>query len=95
MSLAIWYVIRKVVKPLEALDRSLRGLIGHRPNANAAHAHNEIACLQEATELVTHLWQEKSRLESELRNLAFQDSLTQLPNRRLLMERIQQGWHQE
>jgi diguanylate cyclase (GGDEF)-like protein len=91
MSLAIWYVIRKVIKPLEALDQSLRGLIDESSNPSAKHAHNEIACLEEATELVTHLWQEKSRLEGELRNLAFQDSLTQLPNRRLLMERIQQA----
>ena len=89
MLLAIWYVLRKVVKPLERLDAKLRALTDDQALPYPTHRSNEIACLEASTELVAHLWQEKSRLEGELRSYAFQDSLTLLPNRRLLMERIQ------
>ncbi|HEY9027209.1 MAG TPA: diguanylate cyclase [Burkholderiaceae bacterium] len=34
---------------------------------------------------------ERRRLEEELRQLAFQDALTQLPNRRLLLDRLEQA----
>jgi diguanylate cyclase (GGDEF)-like protein/PAS domain S-box-containing protein len=34
---------------------------------------------------------ERKRLEEELRHMAFQDSLTQLPNRRLLLDRLKQA----
>lgn len=36
---------------------------------------------------------ERRRLEAELRNLAFQDALTGLPNRRLFLDRLQQAMH--
>ena len=91
MLLAIWYVLRQVIQPLEAIDRELRQLTQDRVVAPTPRTSNEIACIEDAIALVTHLWQEKARLEDELRNFAFQDSLTQLPNRRLLMERIQQA----
>ena len=91
MLLAIWYVLHKVVKPMERLDAKLRALIDDKAIPYPGHPSNEIACLEASTELVAHLWQEKSRLEGELRSYAFQDSLTLLPNRRLLMERIQQA----
>ena len=91
MLLAIWYVLRQIIRPLEAIDRELRQLAQDRVVASTPRTSNEIACIEDAIALVTHLWQEKARLEDELRNFAFQDSLTQLPNRRLLMERIQQA----
>jgi diguanylate cyclase (GGDEF)-like protein len=36
---------------------------------------------------------ERKRLEDELRHLAFHDALTQLPNRRLLLDRLTQALH--
>lgn len=91
MLLAIWYVLHKVIRPLEAIDRELRHLTRDRVVAEAPRTDNEIICIEDAIAQVKHLWQDKARLEHELRNFAFQDSLTQLPNRRLLMERIQQA----
>lgn len=91
MLLAIWYVLHKVIRPLEAIDRELRQLTRETAVALTPRTSNEIACIEDAIALVTHLWQEKARLEDELRNFAFHDSLTLLPNRRLLMERIQQA----
>lgn len=87
--LTIWYVVRRIVRPLEQLDRELRHLILGQALACPPRGRNEITCLREAITLVTHLWKEKTRLEEELSKLAFHDSLTQLPNRRLLMERLQ------
>lgn len=90
MLAAVWYVVRKVVTPLEHLDRNLRRLV--HPDVEIPQGNrNEIVCLREVVDLVERLWKEKARLEEELRNFAFQDSLTGLPNRRLLMERLQQA----
>ena len=90
MLVSIWYVVRKVIRPLESLEHGLRQMAQEQTNAVPLRSGNEITCLQQTISLITHLWQEKARLEEELRNFAFQDSLTQLPNRRLLMERLQQ-----
>lgn len=87
--LTVWYVLRRIVKPLEQLDHELRRLIMGQALACPPRGSNEIGRLREAIALVMHLWKEKNRLESELSNLAFHDSLTGLPNRRLLMERLQ------
>ena len=87
--LTIWYVVRRIVRPLEQLDRELRHLILGQALACPPRGRNEITGLREAITLVMHLWQEKTRLEEELNKLAFHDSLTQLPNRRLLIERLQ------
>lgn len=87
--LTVWYVLRRIVKPLEQLDHELRRLIMGQALACPPRGSNEIGRLREAVALVMHLWKEKNRLESELSNLAFHDSLTGLPNRRLLMERLQ------
>lgn len=87
--LTVWYVLRRIVKPLEQLDHELRRLIMGQALACPPRGSNEIGRLREAIVLVMHLWKEKNRLESELSNLAFHDSLTGLPNRRLLMERLQ------
>ena len=87
--LTAWYVLRRIVRPLERLDRELRQLILGQALACPPRGSNEIGRLSEAVALVMHLWQEKTRLEEELSKLAFHDSLTGLPNRRLLMERLQ------
>lgn len=87
--LTVWYVLRRIVHPLEQLDHELRRLILGQALACPPRGSNEIGRLREAVALVMHLWKEKNRLESELSNLAFHDSLTGLPNRRLLMERLQ------
>lgn len=87
--LTVWYVLKRIVKPLEQLDHELRRLIMGQALACPPRGSNEIGRLREAVALVMHLWKEKNRLESELSNLAFHDSLTGLPNRRLLMERLQ------
>lgn len=89
--LTAWYVLRHIVRPLEQLDGELRQLILGQALACPPRGSNEIGRLSEAVALVMHLWQEKTRLEEELSKLAFHDSLTGLPNRRLLMERLQQA----
>lgn len=43
--------------------------------------------------LITALMAERYQAEAEMKNLAFYDPLTQLPNRRLVMERLTQALH--
>ncbi len=89
MMLAIFYVLVKVVRPLEAVDATLRQL--HHPDAKESHVRlNEVERLRETAAMLQQVFAEKALLENKLRDLAFFDPLTQLPNRRLLEDRLHQ-----
>ena len=87
--LAIIYVMTKVVRPLEYVDKKLRLIEFNKEDSGERH-ENEIERLSQTAISLKTLFGEKKRLESELRELAFYDALTQLANRRLLLDRLRQ-----
>jgi diguanylate cyclase (GGDEF)-like protein len=89
MLLSIFYVLIKVVRPLEAVDIKLRRI--NFPDSDIGNLQaNQIERLCETAKTLVVAFREKKRLEDELRELAFYDSLTQLPNRRLMEDRLRQ-----
>ncbi len=89
--LAIVYVMTKVVRPLEYVDKKLRLIEFNKEESGERH-ENEIERLSQTAKSLKTLFGEKKRLESELRELAFYDALTQLANRRLLLDRLRQEY---
>ena len=86
---AMFYVITKVVKPLEAVDKKLRHL--HFPMEEDSNFEtNQIERLTQTANMLEQVFERKRQLEGELRELAFYDALTHLPNRRLIEDRLLQ-----
>ncbi|RJX31970.1 MAG: diguanylate cyclase [Oxalobacter sp.] len=89
MLLAMSYVLKKVVEPLEAVDEQLRRL-HYSDRDNGTLPLNEVDRLRQTAFILQKVFEEKSKLEDELRDLAYYDALTQLPNRRLMEDRLRQ-----
>ena len=89
MALSIYYVMKKVVKPIEEVDADLRRLNLSSTNTTNNHT-NEIERLKETAQILEATFSQKNQLEEELNKLAFYDVLTELPNRRLMMDRLRQ-----
>lgn len=89
MAMSIYYVMTRVVKPIEEIDAHLHHLNFSNQTMTKTHA-NEIERLRETVHILKETFKEKTRLEGELSKLAFYDPLTELPNRRLMMDRFEQ-----
>ena len=75
------------VQPIYASSQQILGnfSVSHRSTYITTEA--EVALIEQTVQLVS-IAIEKSRAEEQIRNLAFYDSLTALPNRRLLDDRL-------
>ena len=93
-------LLRRVLRPLEKLQRAVRAVAnGDTSVRSATGTADEFGELSQAfdvmaVDLVRTLRQEvaeRKQMEAQVREMAFSDPLTGLPNRRMLMDRLEQA----
>jgi len=87
--LGSYLIARSITQPLSELTRgALRMQAGDYSAPIAAKSHDELGLLAGT---LNHMREGIARREREILRLAYEDGLTRLPNRALLLDRLEQG----
>ncbi len=95
IAIGLFYWLGRTLRPLRQAVDTLEAIgQGHFPQEPPAHSRvSEVASLQEATSSMSQGLKRMLEIEEENARLAFRDALTDLPNRRLLLEHLEHAIH--